>query len=297
MRLIQTLRRAIILLLLGAAHCIGLGVPAAPAAVYSWADVGTTWGDASNWGGAMPGSSDVGTFVSGFYNNQPNLSAPATVGGIWDIGAGSPTIGGNTLTLQAAFINGNYATGIEMDPGAGPLTINANVTLNGSQVWLNNASTLFVQGNVALNGYGLTIEGSGNDSISGAISGPYPNGLTMIGTGVLQLNGSNTYTGQTIVDGGTLQLTAGSLASLTQYAGYNFSGVIVQSGGVNAGSTLYVAFSPGSSGTYNLNGGLLATPTQQIGWSAGGSFAQSGERTASRFANWAMAPVPSARTT
>jgi autotransporter-associated beta strand protein len=277
MRLILSPRRATILLVFCAVHCFGLGASAArAAAVYSWADAGATWGDASNWGGTEPGSVDIGAFGSASYIFQPNLSAAAAVGGIWDTGAGGLTIGGSTLTLQAALINGNYATGIEMDPGAGAVTITAPVALKGSQTWVNNASTLLVQGNVALNGYGLTIAGSGNTSISGAISGPYPNGLTMIGTGDLQLSGSNTFTGQTIVDGGTLQLTAGSLASLTQYAGYNSSGVIAQSGGVNAGSTLYLAYSPGSSGSYNLSSGLLATPNQQVGWANAGAFAQSG---------------------
>ena len=120
MRLIQAARRTIVLVLLGAAHCFGPGTPAARAAVYSWANAGTTWGDASNWGGNAPGSGDIGMFGLGAYTYQPNLLVAAAVGGIWETGGGGLTIGGvSTLTLQAALINGNYATGIEMDPGTG----------------------------------------------------------------------------------------------------------------------------------------------------------------------------------
>ena len=73
------------------------------------------------------------------------------------------------------------------------------------------------------------------------------------------MSGSNTYTGATTVDGGTLQLAAGRLSSPTQYVGYNFSGAFVQSGGTNtASSTLYLGYNTRSSGSYALSGGSLS---------------------------------------
>ncbi len=244
------------------------------AAVYSWGNVGSNWTDASNWDGDAPDSGDVALFDMGSYNFQPTVPATAVVGGIWDTGSAPLTIGGGTLTLRAAPINGNYAIGIEMDAGSGPLTITAPLALSGAQYWINNSALLNVQGNVADNGYAISVEGSGNTTVSGAISGA--GDLNMFGSGLLQLGGQDTYSGATIVDGGTLQLPGGALASPTQYVGYNYTGAIAQSGGGNAGTTIYLAYSPGSSGSYNLSGGSISTFDQVIGYAGGGSFAQSG---------------------
>ena len=267
-------RLGIVSLALGLVCGFGSCAATVKAAVYSWSNVGSDWTDAANWNGAVPGDADTALFSLGNYAFQPNVASAAGVGGIWDTGSAPLTISGGTLTLHAALINGNYATGIEMDPGAGPLTINAPLALVGAQVWLNNSASLNVQGNVADNGYTVSVAGSDNTTISGAIYGA--GGLNMIGSGLLQLGGQDTYSGATIVDGGTLQLPGGSLASLTQYVGYNFTGAIAQSGGGNSGTTIFLAYSPGSSGSYNLSGGSISTFDQVIGYAGGGSFAQSG---------------------
>ena len=118
----------------------------------------------------------------------------------------------------------------------------------------------------------------GNISLSGNLTGT--GSLTKIGAGILTLSGSNIYSGNTTVDGGTLQVPSGSLTSPLQYVGYSATGTLLQSGGVNAlagSNTLYVAYNPGSSGTYNLSGsGLLSARVQYIGWYGSGSFTQSG---------------------
>jgi autotransporter-associated beta strand protein len=266
------------LTILSAALALACGygpfVARVPAAVYSWSDVGASWTDPANWSGTAPGNSDTALFDLGGYVFQPNVTSPAGVGGIWDTGSAAVTISGSTLTLHAALINGNYATGLEMDPGSGSLTITAPLAVSGAQVWMNNAGPLNVQGNVANNGFTVSVAGSGNTTISGAIAGA--GGLNMIGSGLLQLGGQNTYSGNTIVDGGTLQLPSGSLASLTQYVGYNFAGVVTQSGGANTGTTIYLAYSPGSSGSYSLSGGSVSSFDQVVGYAGGGNFIQSG---------------------
>ena len=90
-------------------------------------------------------------------------------------------------------INSNTGTGIEVDAGAGPLTINAPLVLQNNQQWINNSASA------------LTVNGD----ISGTGS------LTKLGSGMLTLTGSNTFSGNTTVDGGTLQIASGSLASPT----------------------------------------------------------------------------------
>ena len=112
-------------------------VQTASAAIYTWSPANTNWSAASNWGGTVPGTADIGLFnLNGIYAYQPNLAAAATVGGLWDTGSGSLAIGGSALTLKGVMINGNSTTGIEMDPGAGALSINSPVTLGASQQWL-----------------------------------------------------------------------------------------------------------------------------------------------------------------
>jgi fibronectin-binding autotransporter adhesin len=212
----------------------------------------TNWSTASNWGGTVPGSGDAGLFSAVSYTSQPSLSSTAAIGGLWDIGAGSVTIGGtNALTLFGTTINSNTGTGIEIDTSAGSFTVNAPLVLQNNQQWLNNSAGTF-----AVNG---NISGSGS--------------LTLLGSGLLALTGTNTYSGVTTVDGGTLQMSSGSLASPTQYVGYLASGSFMQSGGTNAASnSVNLGYKAGSSGTYTLTGGSLWTPNEYIGNSGSGNF-------------------------
>ena len=155
-----------------------------------------------------PGSADVGLFNLGSpYTYQPNLSAAAAVGGLWDTGSGTLTVSGSALTLNAATINGNAATGIEMDPNAGALTLSSSLVLGGAQQWINNSSSLLTaSGGVANGGYLLTLAGSGNTTVSGGFSGS--GGLTMNGSGTATLSGASiNYTGATAVNSGTLFLS------------------------------------------------------------------------------------------
>ncbi len=104
--------------------------------------------------------------------------------------------------------------------------------------------------------------------------------MTKIGPGTLTLTGSNTYSGNTTVDGGTLQIPIGSLASPNQYVGYSATGTLLQSDGANAlggNCQLYLAYNPSSSGNYNLIGsGQLSAWNELVGLSGTGSFTQSG---------------------
>ena len=91
----------------------------------------------------------------------------------------------------------------------------------------------------------------------------------------MTLTGRNTYTGNTTVDGGTLQLAAGQLSSPNQYVGLSNAANFVQSGGTNSlTGGLYVGYS--ASGSYSLSGaGRLTAPTEWVGYSGPGSFTQS----------------------
>jgi fibronectin-binding autotransporter adhesin len=170
------------------------------AATFTWSSTatGTTWSAASNWGGTTPGAADIGEFAGASYSSQPSLSNAATIGGLWDIGAGAVTISGNALTLMGTnTINGHATTGIEIDAGAGGLTITAPLALANNQQWLNNSTSPI--------------------TVTGAVSGPVR--LTTSGSGTLILTGGNSYSGGTTVSGGTLQIgnaaTNGTIGSGT----------------------------------------------------------------------------------
>lgn len=177
---------------------------------YSWSGgKNTDWGTKQNWtGNTVPGGTDNAAFSSTF-TTQPSLgSSGASLGGIWmKTGVGqNVTIGGTaTLTLAGNTINGTAGRGILVDnTSAYTLAINAPIAIGGAQTWTNNSGNLLTIGAVNLIGYGLTINGSGPTTISGAITSMLAtNALTKAGSGKLTLSGVNTFTGQLAVQNGT----------------------------------------------------------------------------------------------
>jgi autotransporter-associated beta strand protein len=248
---------------LGAIIALGLAMlllaqtaSAAPAATYNWAGVGTTWNTAGNWGGTVPSASDVGQFSLSSYGFQPNLTATASIGSLLQTGGGAVTITGSALTINSTTIGTNASTGIEMDPGAGALTISSSLVLGGAQTWLNNSGSLLtVTGNIATAGNLLTIAGNSNSSFSGVISGS--GGFTMNGSGLATMSGVNTFTGNTTINGGTLQLNTGNagngeLASPT---------ISVNSGGYLALNAADVLGYTNNRNALTINGGTVSNIT------------------------------------
>jgi autotransporter-associated beta strand protein len=123
---------------------------------------------------------------------------------------GARTLGNSIVFGTAALVQTNIITGSQ------------NLTLAGSMD-LGTASRLFI------------VDNSGVTTFAGPISN---GGITKEGAGLLRLNGTNTYTGDTIVAGGTLGGT----------------GVVAGNVTVNAGGTL----APGAAaiGKLTVNGAL-----------------------------------------
>ena len=148
-----------------------------------------------------------------------------------------------------------------------------------------------------------TIETDGTNAMT--LSGPLtgPGGLTKIGSGMLTLTGSDTYTGPTLVNAGTLAIGSGgvlqgtsavtaqsggaiSLATSallsttgTEYVGNSSTGNFLQSGGTNSPATLSLGYTTGGFGAYTLNSGLLSsTAVEFVGYSGSGAgtFTQTG---------------------
>src|SRR3989441_13306741 len=135
----------------------------------------TIWGTNSNWTGGAPAAGDNAVFNSAF-SNQPNLAGNASAGGIWMTGSVGQNVtisdSGFTLTLQGNTINGTAGLGILVDnANAFTLTISASLKLGAAQSWTNNSgNVLTISGNVDTNNKALTINGTGNTTISSVIT-------------------------------------------------------------------------------------------------------------------------------
>jgi fibronectin-binding autotransporter adhesin len=220
------------------------------------------YGGSGSWGTSGTSANWTDTVI-------PTINAAP---GVWGFAGDAATLGAGTagtITLDGPVSLGslslNNSAGYTLAAGSGG-TLHAN---NGSGA----ASVTVLAGNHAItaptvldSSTSVTVTNSGDTlAISGAISGS--GGLTKLGPGTLSLSGSNTYSGNTTIDGGTVQLSNGQLASPAQYVGFSGSGSVTQSAGTNtASAALYLASNPGSSGVYNLNGGLL-----NVGSLSGGS--------------------------
>lgn len=118
-------------------------------------------------------------------------------GGLVKSGAGTLTVNGaNTYSGGTALNSGVLAIGNPGALGTGTLSVGGASTLaTGSGTTLNN--------NIALNA-NLTVTGTGLSTLCGVVGGS--GGLIKTGTGTLQLNGTNTYSGPTALNAGTLLL-------------------------------------------------------------------------------------------
>jgi len=121
--------------------------------------------------------------------------------------SGPTAISGGTLALGAA-------GAIPGGAGAGTVTINGTLDLGGFSPTLNNLSGGGVVDNISAGGSPvLSLAGTTNSTFAGVIqntSGTLE--LNYNGTGSLSLAGSNTYSGVTVINSGTLQVGTGGVS-------------------------------------------------------------------------------------
>lgn len=200
--------------------------------------------------------------------------ATATVGAV---SMASATTAGGTATANLNLTSGSVTFGGNITRTGGAGTANANVTLNGATVDMGGFAIGSGTSAVTFNAQAGILKNVG------AINGT--GGLTKTGTGTLELQGSNGYSGATTVSAGTLRIAtifdggaAGTLGSSAadatglvlnggtlQYTGGTGSSNRLFSLGTTAGSALDVSgtgpLSLGASGSIALSGSGTRTLT------------------------------------
>jgi autotransporter-associated beta strand protein len=265
----------------------------ANAATASQTDGAGAWLTADQWWNGSSNvtwtSGDDAVFGNGGAGGAVTLDSGTTVGSItFNSFTGTYTLGtaGQTITLS---------NGITKNSGSGAATIISPITLGAAQSWTNNSASLLTIGTGAVTnaGYLLTIGGTGNTSVSSAIGGS--GGLTKNGAGTLTLSGTNTYTGGTVINAGTLNTTTpdtnlgtgpvtvtgtvtwnfgntgssrnltindGAALSITGLSNQNFSGVLAGNGSISQTSFISINFTNTGNtftGPINIGYGLTFT--------------------------------------
>ncbi|QIF00372.1 autotransporter-associated beta strand repeat-containing protein [Roseimicrobium sp. ORNL1] len=173
------------------------------------------------------------------------IAGPTTVNALRHSSGGTSNIGaGQILTVASGgvmFSTNNGAIGGTSNASAGTLNFGSAEGV----VWSNDAN---------------------NNTIGAVIAGS--NGLTKAGSGTLIISGANTYSGNTYVGGGTLQVGIGGVGRTgTGDVLMNARGTTLAGTGTVQASTIltYGKISPGDTagtgvGTLSINGGLSLTP-------------------------------------
>ncbi|MFS2123315.1 autotransporter-associated beta strand repeat-containing protein [Pseudomonas sp. Pseusp97] len=175
------------------------------------------------------GTAGIGTASNATYVNFNNL-----------------TLNSGTWTLLGPLVSGSTTL------NGGVAQFNDNATFGSGVLWSNGGvleasnAGLSLANQINLGAGGLTLQGVNGMSLNGVISGS--GGLTKIGSGQINLNGNNTYSGNTVLNGGVVQVGNNQA--------FGIGGVTV------GGSSSISATSPVSlNNTMTLNSTLTATGT------------------------------------
>jgi len=178
----------------------------------------TTFGGSGRWDIRTGGTATGRLFQNGFAITKTGTNQVSLVG-VNVIGGGDININQGTFAIETSSILGgtgtvNVNTGGNFNFWANTGSMTRAVNMNGGAMsHPNTTATATYAGNVALSAANTNINqaGTGNLILTGTVSGT--GGLTKLGTGTLQLNGINSFTGLTTISAGALRLGTTPLAS------------------------------------------------------------------------------------
>jgi len=228
---------------------------------------------------------------AGILNIQNNTALGTTVGNTVVANGATLQLQGGISVANAIQINGSGAAG---QNGAlvnlsGNNTLTGGLGLNGDSTISSDAGQLTIANSISGGGTNLTVTGAGNGIISGAIN-TSTGGLTKNGSGQWTLTGNSSYTGDTLITGGTLQIGNGTTGSINgtgtvTVALGSWSGVAGPSSSLTGDNTLAVNLANGGILSNKIvNNNLIVTTATGINTFSGdisgdGGFYQNGTGT------------------
>jgi len=254
--------------------------------------------------GALVSGSSLSLTSGGATFDMSNLGATQTLGDLSGVGFSSIELGGNQLIFGTATPSTTVASSITgsggslVKQGSGSVTLSGSnsytggTTLAGGTLAITQAFSLGIDGALSVtdnatlqivnsfalsnpiaiaNGKTLTLYNDAADTLSGNISETASSAsMTKLGSGVLTLTGTGSYTGGTTIGGGTLSLqTTGQLAStgavnVLTGAVFDISlitpasqtiGALTGGGSVTLGAKTLI-FGNGAAGSFTFSGGV-----------------------------------------
>lgn len=203
-------------------------------------------------GGAVTFYSDAGTNVGGTGALRIGSATGRTGTYTYNLDGGTLTVPGVARGSGTSFLNFNGGT-------IRPTTGNANFIVNtiGTVVKTGGAR-------VDTNGFDIGIQGVlAHDA---ALGSTLDGGLTKQGNGILTLSGANTYTGPTVVEGGTLAVTGSisgtSAVDVKMGATVDFTGL---AGGFTLGTGQTLKGAGSVNGNVVLGTGAILSPGESPG--------------------------------
>ncbi len=196
--------------------------------------------------------SGANTYSGGTAINAGTLVINGSVAGNTNVGGGKLVLGNDNALGTALTLTG----GGNLEGSGGPRTIpnTVAVTVNGD-FGVTGTDALDIAANVTLGATPtVTTASTGTTTMSGVISGA--SGISKAGTGTLVLSGTNTYTGDTNINAGTLVLNGIVAGDVIVNAAGAFQG----GGTINGDVTVSGIFNAGNSpGVINIGGNMTLT--------------------------------------
>lgn len=198
-------------------------------AEFYWDGTGTAWSSATAWtyeptnAANNPASAPDGTSIANFGGNGLVTDQTINLGG-------SKALSKMTFTSPVVFNFAGGGTDSDLTVATGGITLNStsggaaigsatpgqkvNLAIAGAETWTNLSSTGILTANntLSLDTYTLTLAGNGGFVFNGPVTGT--GALRKMGTGSLDLNGTDTFTGDKTVDRGTV-FVGGNQSSAT----------------------------------------------------------------------------------
>ena len=234
----------------------------------------------TTYAGVISGSGALEKAGSGTFT----LSGNNTFTGSTSINAGTLQLG-HTSSLGTTAGSTSIASGAALDLNGVSITgeslsIAGNGISSGGAL-LNSSATAAGWSGTASMGSDTTINTAGDLTISGALSGSHS--LTKIGDGTLTLSGTNTYSGGTAINAGTLKLGTSNTAlgsgsavvangAALDLAGFNLSnGISISGSGVSSSGALLNSATTATtaSGAISLTGDSTITTAGDLTLSGG----------------------------